>query len=197
MAQIAVLPAREDGFARKKWSVRECRFLVDSGLLETGKYELIEGEIVVKVGQGRPHISLVMRIVRVLAAIFGLEALQAQGPIGIGAVDEFNDPEPDVTVFRGVTEDYQENEPNIPTDVLLVVEASVSTLEGDRTTKAQLYAHHGIPEYWIVAIARRELIVHRQPTANGYADVRTYGENEAVAPLSAPDSPVQVLALMP
>ena len=196
MAQTAVLPAREDGYARKKWSVRECRFLVDGGLLEPGKYELIEGEIVSKMGQSRLHIETIALIIEVLAAIF-LHAVQSQSSIGIGAQDEFNDPEPDVAVLRGILKDYRARVINPATDVLLVVEASLTTLPGDRTTKAQLYARHGIPEYWIVAIARRELIAHRQPTANGYADVRVYGENEAVAPLSAPDSPIQVLALMP
>ena len=56
----AILPPRGDGFARKKWSVAECRFLTDSGLLEPGKYELIEGEIVFKMGQGRIHIPNLM-----------------------------------------------------------------------------------------------------------------------------------------
>ena len=196
MAKVAVLPAREDGFARKKWSVRECHFLVDGGLLEPGKYELIEGEIVSKMGQSRLHIETIALIIEVLAAIF-LHAVQSQSSIGIGAQDEFNDPEPDVAVLRGILKDYRARVINPATDVLLVVEASLTTLPGDQTTKAQLYARHGIPEYWIVAITRRELIVHRQPTLNGYADVRVYGENEAVAPLSAPDSPVQVSALMP
>ena len=197
MAKAAVLPAREDGYARKKWSVRDCRFLVDSGLLDPGKYELIEGEIVSKMGQSRLHIGTVTRILAALAAIFDILSLQSQAQIGIGELDAFNDPEPDVAVLRGTTEDYLDHEPNPATDVLLAVEASLTTLPGDQTTKAQLYARHSIREYWIVAIARRELIVHRQPTANGYADVRTYGENEAVAPLSAPGRLVQVSALMP
>ncbi len=197
MAQIAVLPAREDGYARKKWSVRECRFLVDGGLLEPGKYELIEGEVVSKMGQSRLHINAVARILVALMAIFDALSIQSQAQIGIGELDAFNDPEPDAAVLHGTLDNYRDREPNPATEVLLVVEASLTTLAGDRSTKAQLYARHGIPEYWIVAIARRELIVHRQPTPNGYADVHTYRENEAVAPLSAPDRLVQVSALMP
>lgn len=197
MATITVLPPGEDGFARKKWSVRECRLLTDSGLLEPGRYELIEGEIVSKMGQSRLHITAVMQIITALMTIFGALSIQSQAQIGIGELDNFNDPEPDVAVLRGTLGDYLEREPDPSTEVLLVVEASLTTLQGDRTTKAQLYARYGIPEYWIVSIARRELIVHRQPTPNGYADVRTYSEQEAVAPLSAPGSLVQVSTLLP
>lgn len=197
MAQAAVLPAREDGFARKKWSVAECRALFDSGLLEYGRYELVEGEILSRRQIGRLHVTSVMYIYAALDAVYTTPCIQLHGEIGIGEVDTYNDPVADVAVVRGLLHDYIEREPNPATDILLVVEAALQTLPGDSTIKAHLYARHGVLEYWIVAIARRELIVHQQPTANGYADVRTYSENEAVAPLSAPSRLVQVSALMP
>lgn len=193
----AILPSREDGFARKKWSVAECRFLTDSGLLEPGKYELIEGEIVFKMGQGRLHIIAISHILTVLAAIFGLASLQNQAQIGIGERDEFNDPEPDVAVLRGRVDDYREREPNPATEVLLLVEAANTSVKGDTTVKAAIYARHGLPDYWVVIIPTRQLIVHRQPTAQGYLDVQTYAETETVTPLAAPNSPVRVADLLP
>ena len=196
MSGIAILPPHEDGFVRKKWSVEECRFLTENGLLLPGKYELIEGEIVFKMGQGRLHIAVVTRIVAALAAIFGAEALQNQAQIGIGERDEFNDPEPDVAVLKGRVTDYIECEPDPASEVLLAIEASNTTLQGDITTKARLYARHGIPEYWVVAISRRTLIVHRGPTAEGYADVKVYDEKASVAPLAAPASRVHVADLL-
>jgi Uma2 family endonuclease len=197
MSQVSVLPLREDGFMRKKWSVKECRFLTESGLLEPGKYELIEGEIVFKMGQGRIHIAVVTKIIAVLSAIFGIESLQNQAQIGIGEIDEFNDPEPDVAVLRGVVTDYLEREPDPATEVLLVVEASNTTLRGDTTTKVQLYARYGLPEYWVVSIPNRELLVYRQPTADGYTDVQTFGENDSVSPLAAPHASVRVADFLP
>jgi Uma2 family endonuclease len=196
MPNIAVLPPQQDGYVRKKWSVQECRFLAESGLLSPGKYELIEGEILFKMGQGRLHILVVARIIAVLTAIFG-EAVQSQAQIGIGERDEFSDPEPDVAVLQGTLHDYIEREPDPATEVLLAVEAANTTLQGDTTTKARLYARHGLPEYWVVSIRNRELIVHRQPSAGGYLSVQTYGETEAVAPLAAPDSLVRVADLLP
>ena len=197
MAKVAGLPTCEDGFARKKWNVAECRALFDSGLLEYGRYELVGSEILSRRQIGRLHVTSVMCIYAALDAVYKTPCIQLHGEIGIGEVDTYNDPVADVAVVRGLLHDYSEREPNPATDILLVVEAALQTLPGDSAIKMQIYARHGIREYWIVAIARRELIVHRQPTPNGYADVQVYSENEAVAPLSAPDSPVQVSALMP
>jgi len=105
MSEITTLPLREVGFIRKKWSVRDCRLMVETGLLTAGKFELVEGEVVYKMGLGRLHIIVVARIIAVLTAIFG-EAVQSQAQIGIGEIDEFNDPEPDVAVLKGTLLNY-------------------------------------------------------------------------------------------
>ncbi len=141
-----------------------------NGLLTPGKFELIEGEILSKWGQGRLHIAVFTQIMAVLSAIFGSRSIQSQAQIGIGENDEFNDPEPDVAVLRGSVLDYLDHEPDPSTDILLAVEAAHTTLRGDITTKANIYSKQGIPEYWVVSITNRELIVHRQPTNEGCAD---------------------------
>ena len=188
-----------DGLYRKKWSVRECQFLVDSGLLEAGTFELLDGEIIYKMGQSREHITTVKRLTVWLSKAFDLESLQLQAPIGIGQSDEYADPEPDVAVLRGIVDDYTEKQPVPATDVLLCAEASKTTLIGDKTTKAMIYGKHGVPEYWIVSIEKRELIVHRVPdTENGgYFNVRTYTETETVSPLERPDAVITVADLLP
>ena len=132
-----------------------------------------------------------------LAAIFGLDWLQNQAQIGIGERDEWNDPEPDVAVLLGGVFAYLDREPNPATEVLLLVEAANTSLKGDTTVKAAIYARHGLREYWVVAIGNRELIVHRAPTAEGYADVRTYAIGESVAPLARPDALIAVADLLP
>lgn len=197
MSSQAILPPRDDGFVRKKWNVQECRILTENGLLEPGKYELIEGEIVFKMGQSRLHIAIINKIIFLLAAIFGSEGIQSQAQIGIGERDEFNDPEPDVAVLRGSVDDYLEHEPDPAADVHLLVEVSNSSLKGDMTIKAQIYARHGLPEYWVVAIPNRELIVYRQPTAQGYASVQTFHDTDRVSPLAAPHGSVCLADMLP
>ncbi len=197
MTYAPTLPASGDGFVRRKFSVQECRLLIESGLLIPGKYELIEGDIVSKMGQSRLHIAVVSRIIAVLTSIFGGESIQSQAQIGIGTMDPYSDPEPDVAVLRGTVRDYLEREPDPAADLLLIVEASGTTLQGDTTTKARLYARHAVPEYWVVSIAARELVVFRNPTAEGFADVQTYSESSTISPLAASDSVVQIVDLLP
>ncbi len=197
MSSIADPPAGYDGFVRKKWTVRECRVMTDTGVLARGKFELIEGEVISKMGQGRLHIAVVTRIIAVLTALFGDQAVQNQAQVGIGDLDEYNDPEPDAAVLRGTVLDYLDREPDPSSDVLLVVEAADTSLAGDTTTKARIYAKHGVQEYWVVSIPRRELIVFRQPGTDGYLDVRTIPETGSVAPMAADQSLVRVVDLLP
>ena len=72
-----------------------------------------------------------------------------------------------------------------------------STLGFDLTTKAALYARAGIVEYWVLDVAGRRMIVHRDPQAGGYASVVAYGVEEGVAPLAAPESWLRIKDAFP
>lgn len=192
MSKQTVLPLREDGFTRKKWTVRECRVLIGSGLLAPGIFELIEGEIVSMTGQSRDHIAMVTRLNGILAEVFGQSRIQNHCQIGIGELDEFNDPAPDIAVPEGSLDDYLDCEPDPATEIDLLVEVSDISLQGDKTVKAQIYARHGLPDYWVVGIPTREITVFRGPTAAGYTSVQTYREADLISPLAAPESSVRV-----
>jgi Uma2 family endonuclease len=168
-------------YPHKKWTVGECRALVENGILDPVKYELIEGDIVVKAGRSQRHAYVVMRLVAQFDTVFGIRRLQTKAPIGIGATDDScSDPEPDVAVLRGTTAAYLETQPNPSVDVLLAVQVAESTVEGDTTVKARLYAGAGVPEYWVVSIPDRTVIVFRQPSLEGYAPPITLTENDTV-----------------
>lgn len=68
--------------------------------------------------------------------------------------------------------------------VALVVEIANQGLQSDRTDKIPLYARHGIPIYWIVNLADREVEVYEQPTGASpsptYGTQRIYGPGDAV-----------------
>ncbi|HZO89993.1 MAG TPA: hypothetical protein VFB38_16815 [Chthonomonadaceae bacterium] len=77
---------------RKRWTRDECAFLSDSGLL-AGRYELIDGQILSKMGQKPPHRLTVVLLHAWLTAVFGLLFVQSQLPIDVGDADpEHNDP---------------------------------------------------------------------------------------------------------
>lgn len=181
---------------RKRWTRRDCEFLVNNGLL-VGRYELIDGEIISKMGQNAPHSFVINRFNGRLIRLFGEDFVRIQSPIDVADADRnTNDPEPDAAVTRGPATDYAVRQPG-PQDVLLVVEVADTTLRYDTTTKAALYARAGIPDYWVVDVNGRRLLMHRSPQNGVYQSVVEYAEGESVAPLENVQASVMVGDLLP
>jgi Putative restriction endonuclease len=61
------------------------------------------------------------------------------------------------------------------------VEIAHTGLSFDLKVKAALYARAGVPEYWVIDVAGRRLLVHRNPQEGKYADVAAYSEHESVS----------------
>jgi Uma2 family endonuclease len=180
----------------KRWTVEECERLEAQGFL-AGKYELIDGVIVDKMGQNSPHAALLRQLTAMLAHWFGWTFVAGQVPIRIvGELGKTNEPLPDVVVTRKEGMAYYFALPT-PEDVLLIAEVSDSSLRFDTETKALLYAQAGIVEYWVVDVKGEQLIVHRNPTPHGYEAICSYTKEEAVAPLSYADSPMNLSFLFP
>ena len=96
--------------------------------------------------------------------------------ISIQSTIQLNDhsaPEPDIALLNRRASLDEENIPRAE-DILLVVEVAESSLRSDRGPKARRYAQSGIPELWIFDLADGEIEVSRQPTPQGYADIRRY-----------------------
>ncbi len=169
--------------------------LTNFGLLgPEERTELIYGRIITLMSpMSRPHSLSVAVTADALEAAFGdTAAVEDQLAIHL---DSGLEPQPDVVVLRGSSRDYPEV-PR-PSDVLLLVEVSFSTLNYDRSTKATIYAENGITDYWIVNVTSRTLEVYRQPEGDAYISLRVYDDLEAVAPLAAPNAPVRVADLLP
>ena len=178
---------------RKRWTRTEYRRLITMGILEDGKVELVNGEIWEKMGQGRRHIAVVTRLFKALGFVFGFDRLQSQSSLPVG---EYGDPEPDLALLARDMDQYLDEEPT-PEEMLLVVEASDSTLRPDLTAKARQYGSAGIPEYWVVDIPNRRLHVFREPAPDGYASETVLTPDDEVRPLAAPDAAVRVADLLP
>jgi len=181
---------------RVRWTRRQCEALLEAEFL-TGRYELIDGEILSKMGQKPPHGVIVVLLLKWLAGVFGLDFVRVQAPIEVGTPDaDYNEPEPDLAVTRLPLTDYLARYPR-PEELLLVAEVSDSTLQFDRTKKAALYARAGIQEYWVLDVKGRRLFVHRQPAAEGYQEITAYSNDESVATLARPDALIHVGDLLP
>jgi Uma2 family endonuclease len=171
---------------RKRWTRQECVALETSGIWAQQHLELIEGELISKMGKKRPHTNVLIVIQDWLVRTFGAQFVNPETPIDVAPEDNpTNEPEPDLIVLSKPSREFKDNPQ--PVDLRLVVEISDSTLGFDLTTKARLYARARIVEYWVVDIPGRRIIVHRDPQEGQYRSVIAYAEQESVKPLASPD----------
>ena len=84
----------------------------------------------------------------------------------------------DVSVARGLVEDYDERHPG-PGDIALVLEIARTSVAKDRRL-ARVYAAAGIPAYWIIDVRRRRLEVFEGPTEAQYPAAGVLTESQTV-----------------
>lgn len=182
-----------------RWTIQQYRELYKTGLFNDVKTMLIHGEVFVMGMPGPRHTLGLTRSFRQLDRIFTQGShVRRQDAFNIGTA---NDPGPDLAVVPGIPEDYPDS---VPTKALLIVEVSESTLLYDTTTKAELYATAGVPDYWVIDLENRQLIVYRDPVplpaglgATAYRTHLAIGPNDSVSPLAAPTASVKVADLLP
>ena len=167
--------------------------MVAAGVLNKyDRIELIEGEMLDMAPIGSQHAALTARLNRML--VLGTQNLAAVfpgGPINLG---DFSEPQPDLLVLRPRADDYSAQLPT-GADALLIVEVSDSTLAFDQGVKLSLYARFGIPEYWVVDVASKGIVVYREPADNGYRNSLRYTIGDTVSPLALPQVVISVREL--
>ena len=179
MTETLVEPENETFPNRTRITRKMCQFLMDNGLL-IGRYELIDGVILSKMGQNAPHIYVVDMVSEWLRGIYGYRFVRVEKPLAIpGESGETTEPEPDAAVMPNPTTAYAATIPG-PEGVALIVEVSDTTLRLDLRSKAALYSRVGVPEYWVFDVAGRQIHRHRFPTASGYTEIVVLTENESI-----------------
>jgi Uma2 family endonuclease len=177
---------------RVRWTRSHVKMMLEANVFAPHQVELIQGDIIQKMPQNQPHAAANDNGYDALTDVFGKGYVQHSAPI---IIDEESSPEPDIAVLKEHRRTYTDN-PNA-TDCLLVVEVSDSTLAMDRTTKATLYAKAGILEYWIVNINAQTVMVHREPSEDGYGNIQTYDNTKSIATLAKPEAVIAVADLLP
>jgi Uma2 family endonuclease len=172
---------------RKLWTRAEISAFEATGLWTGQHLELIEGELISKMGKKPPHVEGVARMTRRLLKIFDEVLVYSEAPIDVAPEDiPTSQPEPDVIVMKAAFAGFRATTPQ-PGELALVVEVADTTLNFDLTVKAGLYARAAIQEYWVLDLNGRRMIVHRQPEGGLYRSITVFGENETLSPLAAPD----------
>ena len=186
LAPVASVPP-----AAKLWTVDEFHRLGELGLFEGRRAMLIHGEILEEGPMNPPHAIASTKTEDLIRELFGRTYhVRVQKPLVFGLAI---DPEPDVAVVPGRPAESTTH----PNTAALVIEVSDSSLKYDTTEKVDLYAAANIPEYWVIDLNGRQLLVFRDPTANGYGTKFTVPADGAVSPLAVPAASVAVADLLP
>ena len=178
------LTANEPHLSERHWTAEEFYRAAAAGQFAyPGRMELIHGRIQEKMPEGGRHTVLRRRIARRLRAALEPHSFVCEEcPLRIAFDGE---PIPDILFTR--EEDYGDQHLT-PADVVLLLEVSDSSLEYDLGGKALLYAQAGIDDYWVVAAEAQTVVVHRQPSPNGYAEVTRLSGADTLSPLARPEA---------
>lgn len=168
-------------------SVEDVMRMVRAGVLdEDDRIELVEGVLVEMVPIGAEHDGAVNWLNRHFTSVASDSwdvRIQSTLLVEGGYVL------PDVLLTEPLPRSQQ------PTTALLAVEVAQSSQARDRE-KATTYAAADVLEYWIVDLAARALVVHREPRAGAYRSIESFADGATVTPLAAGAPTVDVTALL-
>ena len=173
-------------------TVDEYERIIEAGSLEDpSRVELIDGEMVDKMGKNAVHRWATKEAIK--ARDSRLPAgwtSQKEEPVRIPDYDE---PEPDIAIIRGTDADYEFRLPTAA-DVALLVEVSESTLSQDHGKKCSASAKAEIPLYWIINLVDRQIKVYSGPVAGSYPSPTIYASGQRV-PVSIGGQQLQPIAV--
>ena len=78
----------------------------------------------------------------------------------------------------------------------MVIEVVETSARFDRTVKGAAYAQAGIPEYWLIDLARGRVEVSSEPAVGSYQTVRAFRTGESLAIPVAPQVDLPVDAIL-
>jgi Uma2 family endonuclease len=159
----------KDGMPRQRIHVDEYYRMAEVGLLApNARVELIEGEIIDRVPIGPAHAARVAYLDQMLQEALGRRVtIRVQNPLRLNSYSEV---EPDIVIVSERSDNYAYKHP-CPTDTLLVIEVSDSSLTQDKRVKVPLFAQHGVPEVWIVNVRKEQVEICRDVKNGKYENI--------------------------
>lgn len=98
---MAVLLSSSPEVPHETWTREELALVEETGVFEGMHFELIEGELIDKMGKKHRHVKSTRATVIALESAFGQDFVIQEAPIDVAAEDNpRNEPEPDVVAMR-------------------------------------------------------------------------------------------------
>jgi len=172
-------PALDDRppFPVRRWSLEEYHSLINQGMFDDERVELLEGWIVPRMTRNTKHETGLTYIEEQLRPLLG-SSMYLRIQQAITTLD--SEPEPDLAIVAGHVADYEDRHPG-GGDVLLLVEIADSSLRKDRQ-KTRIYAAANVNVVWIADLQNRQLEVYSEPMAGSpeYQNHQIYHLGETV-----------------
>jgi Uma2 family endonuclease len=167
-------------------SVEEYRRLVQAEVFdEDARLELIDGLLLDMSPKTPAHENAVEWLNGWLSANApGGWSVRVASPLSLAA----SEPEPDLALIAPETP-----RPFHPSTAALVIEVAASSLRRDLERKPAVYAGAGVPEYWVVDLSARRIVVHRDPQGGSYTSIQIVARTGLVPSSALPDLPVERL----
>jgi len=169
---------------RLRFSVDEYYKMYELGLLKDfERSEIIDGELIPKMGIGDRHAAVVNFLNRFFTLLVP-ESIQVgiQNPLRL---DDYDEPVPDL-VLSDLNRYDGKRHPR-PEETLLVIEVADSSIRFDRNEKLPRYAEAGIPEVWIVNLPNNLIEVHQNPSIGIFQTTNIFRLGETVTSSVLPD----------
>jgi Uma2 family endonuclease len=162
----------------RRFTRAEYHAMAEAGVLDSEeKVELIDGRIYTMFPLGSWHSASTLRLEKKLTLIYGDDALVSTvHPVLLG---ENSEPEPDILVLRSRGDYYGTAQPQAA-DVILLIEIADSSRVFDLGAKHDLYAQHGIPEFWVVDKSSSCVHVFRRPSEGLFMELKVYRSGEEI-----------------
>lgn len=177
----------------RHWTVEEFYRAYDAGQIDGSKrWELIQGRITEKMPPGPRHAYLADAIAQMLRDAMQPLLVREEKSVHLTYDTELV---PDISVVGGRRSDYRERHPAAE-DTALIVEVVDTSVAKDLGEKAFSYAQARVADYWVVLVNEPVIVVHRQPTAEGYGDVTRLMGTDTLSPLALPKAAWTVETLL-
>jgi len=175
-----------------RWAIANYHHAIRAGIFNDQNLELIRGKLIVMPPEGEPHAYYNSEVGDYLRSLLGNSVkIREAHPI---TLTNDSEPVPDLAIVKPLGRVYLEHHP-YPGDIFWIIEFANTTLTQDTTTKKQLYAESGIPEYWVVNLQDGQLQVYTQPQNGDYA-TETILTTGTLSPTAFKDIEIQVQRLL-
>ena len=176
---------------RRLFTTQDVFRMVEAGVMEEDEnVELIQGELVVMASKKNDHEIFKSALLEWL-----VKGKADDLRVGVETtlyLAEMLFVEPDLMLYPRALKPQELS----GGDVTLLIEVSDDSLSRDLGLKASIYADHGVRDYWVVDVAARRVIVHREPSDERYRSVETFEADVEVAALLAPELRMKLTELL-